>query len=194
MGGSWCIRAPVCFELHLGHTPAEHPVSHSTWQVPLNITTVKINHPRWGQRVHGSTDYSSFPTEITKIEMLVKTVAFTAMHFIGLPSSMNFPRRDCYFQSSRTQPIEMGESWNILLRAQVSPSPIDPEPRFAQWKPRQSCWGISSCHGSDLSVLWPLQNSPQLLDSLLQKLAAAHQAPQNCPGSMQKFWNSLACS
>lgn len=115
-------------------------VSHRTWQVPLNITDVKDKSSK--VRAEGawrSTKYSSFPTEITKIEVLVKTVGFSAMHFISLPLSMNFPRRDCYFQLSSTQPIEMGESHYSLLKAKVSSSPVDPQPRFAEWKPSQSC-------------------------------------------------------
>lgn len=60
-------------------------VSHRTWQVPLNITYVKNKSSKLqAEGAWRSTKYSSFPAEITKIKVLVKTVCFTAMQFIRL--------------------------------------------------------------------------------------------------------------
>lgn len=161
MGGSWCNRHPVCFELHISHTPAEHPgVTQDLADTIQHPICKNKSSKLWAEGAWRSTKYSSFPTEITKIEMLVKTVDFTAMHFISLPLSMNIPRRDCYFQLSSTRPVEMDESHHIFVKAEVSSSRIDPQPRFTEWKLSQSRSGISSWHCSDLFMLWPSQNFP----------------------------------
>lgn len=182
MGGGWCNRHAVCFELHISHTTAEHP---GVTQVPLTITYVK-NQPSKvrAESAWKSIKCSSFPTEIAKIEVLVKTVRFTAMQFISLPSFINFSGRDCYFQLSSSQPIEMGESHYILLKAKVPSSQIDPQPRFAEWKPNQSPWGISSCHGSDLFMLWPSQTFGSWVQSYRNwQLRISPIPSQNCPVS-----------
>lgn len=102
--------------------------------------------------MHGGVQsIPAFLQKLQKSKCWLKLFVLQQCSLLGC-SSMNIPRRDCYFQLSSTQPIEMGESSHILLKAKVSSSEIDPQPRFAEGKLSQSHSGISCWCCSDLSL------------------------------------------